>query len=325
MRKSSPASLLILLAAVLVAMSGAPLTASGGPFPVRNINTSGASTPTDLVTMGGFTYFVADNGANGMELWRSDGTQAGTTLVKDICGGACNSWPYQLTVVPLAGGERLFFAADNGVDGYELWKSDGTTAGTVMVKNISGTGSAEVDLLTVVGNELFFRVKDEVAGRELWKSDGTAAGTVMVKDIFTGNGNSTPSDLVAMGGTLFFSALDNPLGRELWKSNGTAAGTVAVKDINPGGGRHRVPPGSARWEATSSSSPTRGPVTVREETWQRSRRVRGCSRRGFADQTGGIARAWALAASLREGELSPRCDVGYDSRARSRAGEIKYD
>jgi ELWxxDGT repeat protein len=106
-------------------------------------------------------------------------------LVKDIRPGAFNSYPGSLTAL----GNTLFFSANEGVNGRELWKSDGTAAGTVLVKDINLTnpfGSSPSNL-TAVGSTLYFTADEGVNGRELWKSDGTAAGTVLVRDIFPGN------------------------------------------------------------------------------------------------------------------------------------------
>ncbi|MBE9092297.1 hypothetical protein IQ232_22035, partial [Microcystis aeruginosa LEGE 11464] len=194
-----------------------------------------SSNPSNLTAVGNTLYFTADDGVNGTELWKSDGTAAGTVLVKDILPGspwfAFWSSPRNLTAV----GSTLYFIADDDVNGFELWKSDGTAAGTVLVKDInpSSFGVIPGDL-TAVGNTLFFYADDNVNGIELWKSDGTAAGTVLVADIIPGSYRSEPGNLTAVGNTLFFTARDDVNGRELWKSDGTAAGTVLVADIIPG-------------------------------------------------------------------------------------------
>ena len=78
--------------------------------------------------MGGALYFTASEATNGTELWKSDGTEAGTVPVKDICPGTGNSSPYYLANV----NGTLYFRANEG-KGQELWKSDGREAGTTLV------------------------------------------------------------------------------------------------------------------------------------------------------------------------------------------------
>ena len=129
----------------------------------------------------------------------------------------------------------LFFTADDGIHGIELWKSDGTASGTVMVKDINiGLSSSFPASLRNVNGLLCFRADDGENGYELWKSDGTESGTVMVKDIYPGSGESTPVDLIVYNSVLYFNATDDIHGKELWKSDGTASGTVLVKDIYEG-------------------------------------------------------------------------------------------
>lgn len=230
-----------------------------------DLNAYGASSPSDFVQVGDIAFFVADDGVYGRELWKTDGTAAGTVLVKDIATGSTyqsysgyvpnSSQPTELTEV----GGTLFFIADDGVNGQELWKSDGTTAGTALVKDLQAgstwdgntysylPNSSDPQQLTEVNGQLFFSGDDGVNGRELWKTDGTSGGTVMVKDIAEGTywdydtysyvpSSSDPADFVNINGMLFFSAynFDDGSGRELWKSDGTSAGTVLVKDIFPG-------------------------------------------------------------------------------------------
>ena len=115
-----------------------------------------------------------------------------------------------------AGIETWKFSAGSN-SGRELWKSDGTEAGTVRVKDINpGSASSDPRDLTNVNGTLFFSAYDGSSGRELWRSDGTEAGTVRVRDIFTGSDSSAPYDLTNVNGTLFFSAADDSSGAELW-------------------------------------------------------------------------------------------------------------
>ncbi len=87
----------------------------------------------DLTAIGSTLFFRATDNTNGAELWKSNGTAAGTILVKDINPGSANASPYSLTVM----GGTLFFGASDNANGAELWKSDGTTAGTLLVKDIN--------------------------------------------------------------------------------------------------------------------------------------------------------------------------------------------
>ncbi len=176
-------------------------------------------------------YFVADNGAAGDELWKTDGTAAGTALVKDIIVGGTSSDPHSLTAV----GSTLFFVATTNAAGQELWKSDGSVGGTMLVSDVQSgaTGSSQTNLVAFQG-QLFFVADDGVNGAELWTSNGTTVGTAMLKNIFPNATGSTPDGLRVVGSTLYFTADDGANGRELWKSDGTVGGTQLVRDIRPG-------------------------------------------------------------------------------------------
>src|ERR687897_80625 len=222
----------------------------------------GVSDPEDIVsTAPRTTFFRAWDKKHGEELWKTDGTEKGTKLVKDINpdsppGARCpqgecgipKGWSHPDTVTVM--GKQVFFAADDGKHGVELWKSDGTEKGTTLVKDINTvkgnsnpndkgdalTRSAEVEKLYVVGKTLYFRASDGKHGVELWKSDGTNRGSKLVKSINASSAREAAdiSNLVAVGKRLYFTANDGKHGLELWKSDGTVKGTRLVKDIKPG-------------------------------------------------------------------------------------------
>ena len=154
-----------------------------------------ASYPSSLTALGDVLYFAAPTTRHGRELWRSDGTQAGTLRVKDIDPGVRWSSPEGLTV----SNGILYFSADDGIHGSELWRSDGSDAGTSLVKDIwpgpdrsfpdpNGPWYTPSPAIRDVAGTLFLGVNDGKHGWELWKSDGTTAGTVMVKDLWPGSG-----------------------------------------------------------------------------------------------------------------------------------------
>src|SRR5262245_25120660 len=179
---------------VLWVLAAAPAPAQAPAFLVRDINAvpvPTSSSPGSLVQIGATTFFAAGTPQTGRELWKSDGTEAGTVLVRDIGPGSQGSGANGL--VELNG--TLFFRANDGVTGSELWKSDGAEEGAGRVKDIlPGSGSALSSALPLldVNGTLFFAADDGVRGFELWKSDGTEAGTLPVKDIRPGSSASFP-------------------------------------------------------------------------------------------------------------------------------------
>lgn len=202
--------------------------------------------PLGGVVMNGVAYYSATDDLHGRELWRSDGTAAGTRRVLDIRAGAQDSDPESLLVV----GDELLFSAEDAFGGRELWRSDGTAAGTTRVRDVAaGTrnGLAALSSINegpaaVFGGKLYFVADDGDSGAELWVSDGTADGTVIVKDIQPGSGGSEPQHLTVAGGKLFFSANGGGSdGRELWVSDGTGSGTVLVENIFPTSGQGSAP------------------------------------------------------------------------------------
>ncbi len=197
---------------------------------------SSGSGPHSLTNVSGTLFFAANDGVSGYELWKSDGTGAGTVRVRSVSSqdGPSLAISAKTTLINVNG--TLFFNGGNSEFGDELWKSDGTAAGTVLVKDIFPNASSSLPrYLTNVNGTLFFAALEaSQVGRELWRSDGSASGTIRVKDIWAGGGASNPRYLTNVNGSLFFSASDGSTSTELWKSDGSLQGTVLVKDIYPG-------------------------------------------------------------------------------------------
>ena len=194
-----------------------------------------SSSPYNLITMGSSLYFVADDGASGVELWRSDGTNAGTHIVRDIAPAAgASSFPDFPAVATTLTGTFLFFSADDGTAGGELWRSDGTESGTQLVRDISAGGGSYPYGLAAFNNAVYFAADNGASGYELWRSDGSLAGTQLVREIRPSFAGSDPYGLTVAGGTLYFVADNGTQGAELWRSDGTTAGTMLARDIQGG-------------------------------------------------------------------------------------------
>lgn len=212
-----------------------------GTLPVSTVNVDSSQ----LIAVGSKVYFVCDgcdyDGYSDEELWVSDGTYAGTRMVKDIA-------PYDDSVDSSYFGSRnakaigdiLYFVADDdGVNGRELWRTDGTEAGTWMVINLNGSNNGVSDYnqyFYAAGETLYFIGRTSNGDDELWKTDGTEEGTKVVTDFgkFGGQINYW-NGFAVYGDNVYFSATGETEGAELWKTDGTLQGTSMVKDISTGG------------------------------------------------------------------------------------------
>jgi ELWxxDGT repeat protein len=212
---------------------------------VKDINPGGDSNPQELTVVGNTLFFTANWPGAGEELVKSDGTAAGTALVKDIRPGAAWSSPYDL----VNAGGRLFFLANDGVHGDELWTSDGTPQGTILLKDVNASAvrdASQISYLTAVGNSVYFVADDGVIGAELWMSDGTPQGTRLARDIRPGRESSRPYGLTAVGNALYFAAWDGELEDDGFGGLIEAPGLYRVVDGNVTlVGRSGVPGGIA--------------------------------------------------------------------------------
>jgi ELWxxDGT repeat protein len=204
------------------------------PVMVMDINPSGSSfvllSWVQMTAFNGVAFFPAQDGINGVELWKSDGSSSGTGMVKDIYSGFNSSNSQNLAI---AGG-KLFFSANDGTNGRELWASDGSDAGTILTKNINPVGGpSEPTYTTAMNGKAYFLANDGVHNWELWKSDGTSGGTAMVKDL------ASPAtwpyffqqNLTSVGNTLFFSNYLNSAQVQLYKTDGSDPGTINLKEF----------------------------------------------------------------------------------------------
>ncbi|HEY6505198.1 MAG TPA: T9SS type A sorting domain-containing protein [Chitinophagaceae bacterium] len=209
----------------------------GNSFTLLNINVF-VEEDYQYGVMGGKLYFAGRTTGEGIELWVTDGTPGGTVMVKDIntTAPAADSEP-RYGFIEYNG--ELYFTANDGSTGRELWKTNGTGPGTVRVKDINlGMPDAfltdPVSNFNVINGVLVFSAATVADGDELWKSDGTETGTTQLKNIFTDPGvGSHISTFTVFGSNLIFTAFDPTNGDAIWKTDGTVPGTVMVKDVNP--------------------------------------------------------------------------------------------
>jgi ELWxxDGT repeat protein len=177
--------------------------------------------PAEFAVINNVSFFYANDGIHGFEIWRSDATSAGTTLLKDINLGAASLDDFPI----VAANGKIYFPANDGNSGVEPWVSDGTGAGTHLLMDIGwGSYDSYPGQFVAVNNSVFFLANNN----QLWKTDGTAAGTSFVKGLYD---EFQIFQLTAANGLLFFVA-NSYSGWQLWRSDGTDAGTYVVKQIS---------------------------------------------------------------------------------------------
>ena len=188
-------------------------------------------------------FFTRADAEHGYELWISDGTESGTSLLKDIFPGTESSLPVNFTAVKFSGVDGVYFTAVDS-DGRELWKSDGTLLGTQKVINLDGSDdgvsedffySSRIIVYPGTSNAVF--AGNDANGAKLFKTDGTELGTSIIDDAFFSGDNYSPRSLYLNPNDLkiYFSAdsINLGIGREPYYTDGTTI--TAMGDINIGG------------------------------------------------------------------------------------------
>jgi ELWxxDGT repeat protein len=168
--------------------------------------------------LGNYLYFQGTDNVNGSELWRTNGTALGTTLIKNINATGSSDIAHFAALNGV-----LYFSANDGVHGAELWRSNGTLSGTFMVKDVR-TGDTDIQNLNdltdivAVGNQLYFFTTDQLSQPAIWKSGGTSANTLKVANV-----PMLSSFMVSNLRLYFTTFVDGSY--DLWKSDGTAETT----------------------------------------------------------------------------------------------------
>ena len=199
---------------------------------------------------GATVYLRADTAAEGLEVWSTDGTAAGTAVFAPLEPGAQGVLGFSNSFVLTAGG--VVFPYDDGSGlGQELWVTDGTTAGSQALADLSlgATASSNPGSLRRFLSSLLLTADDGVAGREAHVSDGTVAGTLLLGDLSPATsliGGAPEQDFTPLGSRALFglrelSNASAPFIGELWSTDGTAAGTALVERFDDPVNAGRVP------------------------------------------------------------------------------------
>ena len=206
-----------------------------GTVLVKDINPGpDRSTPFQLTPVGDTLYFGASDGTHGSEPWTTDGTESGTQLLLDVNPGTESSVDFPPSGPWINLGQTLLFPANDGQQGMELWRSDGSPGGTAIVADlVPGTAGVLPEKMTVVDET--FAYFFGWGGKQIWRTDGSEQGTAPLGRIEIGPySGSNWRTLFVVGTTLFYESADRDHGYELWMSDGTEEGTGLAADINPG-------------------------------------------------------------------------------------------
>ncbi len=206
-----------LLTILLTTFSGASLAAEPGSFGTLN---------------SGISLFAASDDEAGLEVWRSNGTAAGTyRLTDDACNEYCESFNYFFAPWIVAGSRAFVYAQEDEVS--TLWVTDGSRDGTFPVYEGTRISNLQHPVWVRRLRLLFFvvQVASTPFDYELWRSDGTPEGTRKVKTFVSADTRPGVQELTEFQGRAFFNGQDPVHGPALWTSDGTEAGTVLVRDF----------------------------------------------------------------------------------------------
>ncbi len=201
------------------------------PRLVKDINSNNSSIDSGCFfkELNGVLLFTADSNLIGsgnyyQQLWRSDGTESGTYLLKIINPNYDTSISNSIIL-----GSKMFFTSyvNNSND---LWVTDGTEVGTKIVKKINPNGNSNVLHPFIFNNEIYFLASDGITGTELWKTDGTEIGTTQVLDFYVGSNSGLNLKPIVYNNKIYFIGKQNNILQGLWSFDGTQ--TQLIKNFS---------------------------------------------------------------------------------------------
>jgi ELWxxDGT repeat protein len=251
---------------------------------ITDINPDGSSNPMNLKEFNGYLYFTVIDGSKAPALWRTDGTTNGTEKFKSLSNNyfqinnltVFKNYLLFNAISPFLGNQlwatdgidirgtrmvsevgfngglefngELYFRGYDFESGYELWKTDGTANGTILVKDINPSSSSNPTEFIIFQERMLFQADDGIYSRELWSSDGTTEGTELFKDLdtttnitFPSESGGNPRSFFIFQRDLYFVAnkadnsMTSPYKRFLWKSDGTVSGTQPISQFGTDG------------------------------------------------------------------------------------------
>lgn len=189
----------------------------------------------DFTNIGKTIVFTNTSSASGTELWKTDGTSDGSQVLKDIYKGKNSSHPAgQILNDRFAMSRKTgVFAAESAETGREIWTTDGTAGGTLLLRDFaegskSGVPNKTYDgtvYLASNGRTTYFLALDPTGKLVLWSTDGTRAGTQRAAP---GNLDGRRFGTAGFVGETFLFSYD---GGQLWRTRGTIESAEMIKDF----------------------------------------------------------------------------------------------
>ncbi len=194
-----------------------------------------SSSPRSFAVLGNRIFFAARSATLGRELWSSDGTLAGTSVLVDLRTFPGSKDGLGLTEL-LKVGDQILFASEGNGNQVELWATDGTATGTKQISNILAEGVVQRYPLglhdaRVFGDKLLFSADDGMHGVEPWITDGTATGTKLILDLVPEITKARAVEAKTFRNGTYLGVEDGDA-MIVWRTDGTSDGTAPLHTMH---------------------------------------------------------------------------------------------